>query len=353
MNRTANFADRVYCVDLAKNKFQLHTFSPGGERIAARTYARSKFDAFFADPAKAGALVVMEACASSQYWARRLASRGYRIKLVPPQFVAKQRHGNKTDGNDADAIFAVHRDPRVRPVPVKTLEQQDLCAMHRARELLMKHRTAHINQIRGLLAERGCIAAKGEAGFSDLLARILSQPPAEVTAGLVDTVMLLAEQIRAVEANIDLLDARLKVVRAHSPAAQRLDGIFGVGPVTATAFVGEYGHSVERFADARQFAANIGITPSEHSSGEKRRLGAITKRGNPYLRKLLVQCGQSVVNAAGRRDDAICRFAQRLLAQGKRRNTVIIAVANRLARIIYALFKHQTDYRPNPGLADA
>lgn len=352
MNRTAKSADRVYCVDLAKNKFQVHTFSACGERIAARTYTRSKFDAFFADPVKAGALVVMEACASSQYWARLLVSRGFRVKLVPAQFVARQRHGNKTDGNDADAIFAVHRDPRVHPVPVKSLEQQDLCAIHRAREMLVKHRTAYINQVRGLLAERGCIAAKGDAGFTGLLMRILSEPPAEVTAGLIDTLQVVAEQIAALEASIAALDARLKAVGEHSPIAQRLDGIFGVGPITATALLGEYGHSVARFADARQFAASIGITPSERSSGEKRRLGAITKRGNSYLRTLLVQCGQAVVNAAGRRDDAICGFAQRLLAQGKHRNTVIIAVANRLARIIYALLKHQTDYRPNPGRGD-
>lgn len=353
MNRTANFADRVYCVDLAKNKFQVHTYSPAGERIGARTLSRAKFDAFFANPTHVGALVVMEACASSQYWARRLLERGYRTKLVPAQFVAKQRHGNKTDGNDADAIYAVHRDPRVRPVPVKSLEQQDLCAMHRARELLSKHRTACINHVRGLLAERGCVAARGDAAFKGLLAQVLGSPPAEVTDELVITIALMAEQIHVLESQLDAIDARLKVVRAQSPAVQRLDGIFGVGCITSTAMIGEYGHNVARFADARQFAASIGITPSEHSSGEKRRLGGITKRGNPYLRKLLVQCAQTVVNNAERRDDAICRFAQRLRAQGKHRNTVILAVANRLARIIYAVLKHQSEYRPNPGLANA
>lgn len=353
MNRTADFADRVYCVDLAKNKFQVHTYSAAGERLAARTLSRGKFDEFFADPKHVGALVVMEACASSQYWARRLLERGYQVKLVPAQFVAKQRYGNKTDGNDADAIFAVHRDPRVRPVPVKSLEQQDLCAMHRARELLSKQRTACINHVRGLLAERGCVAARGDAAFKGLLAQVLGDPPAEVTDGLVITIARMAEQLQVLQAQLDAFDAHLKRVHAQSPMAQRLDGIFGVGHITATAFVGEYGHNVARFADARQFAANIGITPSEHSSGEKRRLGAITKRGNPYLRKLLVQCAQAVVNAADRRDDAICRFAQRLRAQGKHRNSVIIAVANRLARIIYALIKHQGEYQPNPGQANA
>lgn len=317
------------------------------------TPSRGKFDAFFADPRRAGALLVFEACASSQYWARTLLARNYRVKQVPATFVAKQRHGNKTDGNDADAIYALHRDPRVRPVPVKSLEQHDICATHRARELLSKHRTACIKHVRGLLAERGRVAAQGDAGFAELLTRILANPPAEVTAELAITITLMAEQLHVLQAQIHVLDARLQGVRAQSPIAQRLDGIFGVGHITATAFVGEYGHNVARFADARQFAAYIGITVSERASGEKRRLGAITKRGNPCLRKLPVQCAQAVVNVAGRRGDAIGRFAQRSITQRKRRDTVVIAAANRLARVIYALPKHPSEYPPNPGLGIA
>lgn len=347
MNITAIATQRVYCVDLAKNKFQVHVFSPTAERAQQRTLSRAKFDEFFRDPAKAGGLVVMEACASGHHWSRRLQRRGFRTKLVPAQFVAKQRHGNKTDGNDADAIFAVHRDPRVRPVPVKTLEQQDLCAEHRVRELLVHQRTQYINQARGLLAERGCIAARGHGGFAELLDRVAHHPSEEVTPQLADLIRLIAEQIRGVNAQIDVIQAHLKRALAGSASAQRIDRIFGIACITATAFAGEYGSGVDRFADARQFAAGIGITPSEHSSGEKRRLGRITKRGNPYLRKLLVQCAQSVLTASARRDDAICVFARRLLAQHKPRNTVIVAIANRLARIIYAVIKHQTDYHPS------
>lgn len=346
MKRTAIAAGRVYCVDLAKNKFQVHVYTPSGERLQQRTLSRVGFDKFFLDPAKAGGLVVMEACASAHHWARRLIERGYRIKLVPPQFVAKQRHGNKTDGNDADGIFAVHRDPRVRPVPVKSLEQQDVCAQHRLRELLVKQRTQCINQARGLLAERGCIAARGDGGFVELLHRVASEPGAEVTATLAELLVLIVEQIRAIDARIAVLEARLSATLQRSPEAQRIDGIFGIGVVTATAFAGEYGGNVERFADARQFAASLGITPSEHSSGETRRLGAITRRGNPYLRKLLVQCAQTILNST-HRDDAICVFGRRLLEKPKRRGSVIVAIANRLARIIYAVIKHGSDYRPN------
>lgn len=353
MNRTTKASDFVYCVDLAKNKFQVHVFSSCAERLQARTLSRTKFDQFFADPSRAGGLVVMEACASSHYWSRCLQQRGYRTKLVPPQFVAKQRLGNKNDGNDADGIYAVHCDARVRPVPAKTLEQQDLCAMHRVRELLVGQRTQYVNQVRGLLAERGCVAARGAVGFTELLRCLAEHPTPEVTPSLAQLIGLVAQQIHQIDAQIAVIEDQLQAVLATSPVAQRIDTVFGVGVITATAFAGEYGACLNRFADARQFAASIGITPSENSSGDKRRLGAITKRGNPYLRRLLVQCAQSVLQSSQRRDDALCLLARRLLAKHKLRNTVVVAVANRLARIIYAVMKHGDVYRPNPSASPA
>lgn len=344
MNRTANTCGRVHCVDLAKNKFQAHVYSAAGERIQQRTLSRARFDQLMAE-ARGGELVVMEACGSSHFWARRLERRGFRVKLVPAQFVAKQRLGNKTDGNDADGIYAVHRDPRVRPVPVKTAGQQDMCALHRLRELLVQQRTQYVNQARGLLAERGCVAPKGDRGFAELLSRVAAHPTEEVTPALLEVIKLLQEQIAQISKQITAVESRMGAALRDSAVAQRIDTIFGVGLVTSTGFAAEYGQGVGRFADARQFAASIGIAPSEHSSGETRRLGRITKRGNPYLRRLLVQCAQSVLMASNRRDDPICRLARRLLAQGKPRNTVVIAVANRLARIIFAVIKHGTEYR--------
>ncbi len=359
MNRNAIAHATVYCVDLAKNKFQVHGFSASGERLLQATFSRSQCDAFFGGSstsrkvgkppvAKLGARVVMEACGGGHYWGRCLQGRGYAPKLVPPQFVAKQRLGNKNDGNDADAIFAVHGDARVRPVPIKTVAQQDLCAQHRVRELLVSQRTQYINQVRGLLAERGWVAVRGQAGFAELLARVAEQAPtAEVTATMAELIDVIAQQIRRVNTEIAALEGRLSQALAESPVAQRIDSIFGVGLVTATAFAGEFGDHVERFADARQFAASIGITPSEHSSGEQRKLGHITKRGNPYLRKLLVQCAQSILRAQARHDDATCVLARRLLEKNKHHNAVVIALANRVARIIYGVIKHKTDYQPH------
>lgn len=337
----------TYCVDLAKNKFQVHAFNVHGECVKRSTLSRAKFDAFFAKPKLAGALVVMEACASSNYWARLFLTRGLQVKLVPAQFVAKQRIGNKNDGNDADGIYAVHRDVRVRPVPIKTLEQQDLCAEHRLRELLVGQRTQCINQARGLLAERGCVASKGDKGFAELLQQVEARSHAEISDGLCLIIRQLAAQIETINQQIDQIEKRLAALARTSSQVQQLQSIHGVGMVTATAFAAEYGGRVDRYADARQFAASIGTCPREDSSGETRRLGSITKRGNPYLRKLLAQGAQSVIASSHRRDDQICRLARRLL-EHKSHNHVVIAVANHLARIIYAVIKHGQPYRPQP-----
>jgi transposase len=349
MNRSA---ERVYCVDLAKDKFQVNGYSRDGVRLRQKSLKRSQFDKFFSVQYSAGTRVVMEACGSSHYWARQLASRGYEVKLVPPQFVAKQRIGNKNDGNDADGIHAVDRDARVRPVPVKTLEQQDLSAAHRLRDLWVRQRTASINQMRGLLAERGCVSARGERGVEALLKRLDQPVQGEITPALVELLRELKGQIADLDARIAGSDRHLAQVAREHPVALQVDSIRGVGPVIATAVVAKFGKDVSRFADARQFAASLGVTPTEHASGQKQYLGSITKRGDPYLRRLLVQGAQSVVRHSGRNDDPISQIARRLLER-KPRNAVVVAIANRLARIIYAVIKHGTPYRYGPAAAHA
>jgi transposase len=346
-------AEPVYAVDLAKNKFQVHVFSMSGERLQRGTFSRTRFDRYFADPHRTRGLVVMEACASSNHWARRLQGRGYRTRLVPPQFVAKQRMGNKTDGNDADGIYAVHQDARVRSVPVKSVEQQDLAALHAWRDLSIRQRTQLLNHVRGQLGERGCVAGKGRPAFNEMIARVQAAgPDGEITDRFLAVIGLVLEQIDRLDTQISMVDDTLEATVAGSAIAQLLDSIHGVGAIIATAFAAEYDGHVDRFADARQFAAGIGVTPREHSSGERRRLGAITKRGNPYLRRLLVQGAQSVIMACRRRDDALSRLARRLLER-KPRNTVVVAIANRLARIIYAVLKHKAPYRPHPRAVTA
>lgn len=336
----------TYCVDLAKYKFQVHSFSARGEVLQRRTLTRAKFDELFSNPKTTRGLVVMEACSSSQYWARRFVRLGFEARLLPAQFVAKHRIGNKNDGNDADAVWAAHQDARVKSVPVKTVEQQDACAWHRLRERLIGERTQCVNQIRGLLAERGQVAAKGGSGLAALVAST-HELSDEVTPVLARMIGMIQEQIEHLDRQLDAIEAELHATVKRDPVARRVMTIHGLGVITSTAMAAETGGRVERFADARQFAASIGITPKENSTGETWRLGPITKRGNPYLRRLLVQCAQSVVQACRSRPDAISKFARRLLDdKQKRHNTVVVAVANHLARIVYAVIKHGEDYRP-------
>jgi len=339
-------ADPVYCVDLAKNVFEVHTFARSGACTRTERLSRRKFAAKFTNAHTPRGTLVMEACGSANYWNRRFAGHGYGTVLVPAQFVAKRRVGNKNDGNDADAIYAVYRDPRIQPVPVKTLKQQDLAALHRVRELLVSQRTQCMNQIRGLLGERGAVEPTGPRGLHRLLQRINQEDLPQVTPSLQYLVAIVHEHLDQIQSHLKCVEQELEHARQGSALAQRVQTIFGVGPVTATACVAEYAGGVDRFRDSRQFAASLGITPREHSSGEKRRRGAVTRRGNPYLRTLLVQCANIIVNLRNRRDDALCKLARHLMERGKRRSVVVVAIANRLARSIYAVIKHETVYTP-------
>ncbi|MNZ80469.1 Transposase IS116/IS110/IS902 family protein [compost metagenome] len=335
----------VHCVDLAKDKFQVHSFSHSGECLKQRTLTRTQFVHLFADPQQPRGLIVMEACASASHWCRRFEALGHRTRQLPAQFVAKHRLGSKNDGNDADAIHVTHRDSRVRSVPTKTLAQQDLAALHSARQLLLKQRVQLSNQIRGLLAERGCVAGKGERGFQELLSRAAGGDALEVTAPLLTLIGIQLQVLRQLEEQLAVLDRQVEQLARQLPQARLLTSIFGVGPLIATAFVAEHGAGVARYADARQFAASLGLTPREHSSGNSRRLGGITKWGDAYRRRLLIQGASSVVQHCQQHQDPLCELARRLLEGHKCRNVVTTAVANRMARIIYAVLKHGEAYR--------
>lgn len=305
---------------------------------------------------------VMEACGGAYHWGRLLLAQGDDTKLVPPQFVAKQRIGNKNDSNDAAAIFAVHLDGRVHPVPVKTSAQQGQLAVHAARQQLVKSRTAMSNHLRSLLAEQGHVTAKGAASLRTLVNEFTEIDTAIQLDRSVQVVMVsLTAILETLEQQIALLDHQIKQQVDASPQAKRLLQAPGIGPITASAVVAEYGESVRRFADARQFAASLGMAPGEHSSGGKTRLSAITKRGNVYLRKLLVQGAHNVLNSACPKPnskrtlqqqlapetvkgDDLHVFARNLRAR-KPRHVVVMAIANRMARMVYAMLKSNLVYR--------
>lgn len=349
---------RVICVDLSKNHFAVHQFRADGERLSATQMCRSKFERLVRDTQRPRALWVMESCGTSQGWGALLRCLGDEVKLVPPQFVAKLRIGNKNDANDADTIFEVHRNPRVRAVPVKTEAQRDDLATHSLRALLVRHRTALRNALRGMLAERLLIAPKGAGGLAALLAQIDEveevDVPADahpaITPALRKVLKVARDHLEQIDLAIAPLDQEIRAHVRRTPKALALKGVPGIGVISASALSAEYAGGVGRFRDCRQFAANIGLAPGEHSSGGKQHLGPVTRHGNVYLRQLLIQGAQAVVRIAAayderpRPDDLVYRAHQML--KTKPRNVVVVAVANRMARIAFSLLARAAPYRP-------
>lgn len=346
----------VFSVDLAKNKFQVHGFDARGEKRAAKTLKRAQFLPFLeARPERCE--VVMEACGGAHYWGRRLREMGYRVRLIPAQFVKPFVVGNKTDANDADAIFEASRRSSIRPVPVKRIEQQDALLAHATREQWIKMRTALVNQIRGELAERGIVFGKGIAVLRRELRILLA---AEVSGDITQTFQAWLEQRQQDWA---VFDARIKecerLIQRHyqdTAACEQIGEVNGVGLLTATATVALVDQA-RQFQSARHFGAWLGLTPKEHSSGERRILGSLTKRGNLYLRKLFIHGARSVITASLRRRKSGQPLSERdrwIHAVVDRRgfNKACVAVAHKNARIVWALLTTGDCYRP-PALIPA
>lgn len=266
----------TFSVDLAKNKFQVHGFSAVGEKIVAKTLPRAKFLAFLSARSER-CRVVMEACAASHHWARALRSLGFHPELLPAQHVAALVAGEKNDANDADAIYEAANRPKIRRVAIKSESQQDLLALHRVRDRLVRSRTALINQIRGLLAERGVVFAPRTGTLKQALPRWLDGAGGPF-AILIES---LLEAWRSLDQRINHLEGELKAHYRASPACQRIGAVEGIGVIGATAITASVGDA-RAFHSGRQFAAWMGLTPRERSSGERRYLGSITKRGDGY-----------------------------------------------------------------------
>lgn len=332
----------TFAVDLAKSKFQVHGYTVRGEKVVVRTLTRKRFLAFFASrPERCG--VVMEACATAHHWARELSARGYPVQLLPPQHVAALVIGSKNDANDADAIFEASQRPKIRPVPIKSEQQQDVLALHRVRDRLIKQRTALVNQIRSLLGERGVVFDKGTAP----LRRGVAEWRAQAQGALAGVIGDLCEEWQALDRRIARTERCLHEVYRSSPACGLIGDIEGIGELSATAAVAMIGDG-RAFHRGRECAAWLGLTPREHSSGQSRRLGGITKRGDGYLRKLLVHGARSAVLAARHKRDARSRWIQALVAR-RGMNKAVVALANKNARILWALLRTGECYRrPSP-----
>jgi transposase len=331
-------------VDLAKSVFQVAISTVPGRVDQQRRLSRERFRRFFAE--RPSSEVLMEACGTAHHWGRELEALGHRVRLLPPADVARYRDGNKTDRADAIALLEASRNERIDAVPVKTLEQQALTSLHRLRSAYVADRTARINTVRGILREFGHAIPQGACTFV-ARARVAlddEQLPEALKRELgcaLDEIVAFRQKIR------DLTD-RIEAIGDTMPAVEHLRTVPGIGVLTATALVAFVGEP-HRFRSGRHFASYLGLTPRENSSGFRRRLGRISKRGNTYLRMMLTHGARSALLAARRikEPDSLQCWALRVeLRCGHNKATV--ALANRLARIAWRVWCDQRAYEPLP-----
>lgn len=331
-------------VDIAKSVFHIHGVDRHGQVQWRGKYARHKWLDAIEERVPRHAVVGMEACASSHYWARQLQARGYYAKLIAAQFVKPYVKSNKNDRVDAEAICEALGRPNMRFVAVKTAQQQDTQAAHRIREELVSRRTAKANQIRGLAGEYGLSAPVGIQKLKQLLPKWLE----DAENGLSDDFRILladlAEDLRYLDERIRKVTNHIQQGAKKDPAAKRLMTLRGVGPITASALAGALGDGAA-FGKGREFAASLGLTPRQHSTGGRDRLLGISKRGDSYLRKLLVHGARAVIRHAKNRDDSLSRWVNGLSTR-KHLNAVVVALANKTARLAWALTYYRQSYNP-------
>jgi transposase len=323
-------------IDLAKNVFSLHGVDAAGRTLLRRTVRRERLVETVA--ALSPCLIGMEACSGAHEWGRRFEQYGHRVKLMAPKFVAPYRKSGKNDGNDAEAVCEAVTRPSMRFVPVKSAEQQALLALHRVRYGFVVERTAIINRLRGLMAEFGVVLPLRAVTVRRQAAQAAETLP-ELARGAIGD---LLEQLRRLDERIEDYDRQIEQQAKLSEPARRLMAIRGVGATTALALVATVGNARE-FKNGRQFAAWIGLVPNQYSTGGKPRLGHISKRGDAYLRHLLVHGARSVLQTAAGREDRLSRWVRKLQDRRGYYRT-LVAIANKNARIAWALLARDQEY---------
>jgi transposase len=334
-------------VDIAKSVFEVAISQRPGSVSSCHRLTRRRFARFLAE--QAPATVVMEACGMAHGWGREAQARGHTVRLLPPRDVRPYVRGNKTDRSDAKALLEAYRNEAIRPVPVKSVEQHALTGLHRMRATWVATRTSRLNTIRGLLRELGLMIPAGSRQVVPRVWELVAEDASGVPEILRPVLAEAAREVTELERRIGEVEAQLEGIARQSPLVRRLRTIPGVGLLTATAIVASLG-DLKRFPSARHFASSLGLTPREASSGNVRRLGRITKRGDPYLRTLLIHGARSVLHHAKRspQPDHLRAWAlERERARGH--NKAAVAVANKLARIVWATSVRGADYRGRPA----
>jgi transposase len=309
--------------------------------VLRQRLSRGNVLAFFANLPRC--VIGLEACGGAHYWARELTKVGHEVRLMPPQYVRPYVKTNKHDAADADACCEAVQRPGMRFVPVKNEQQQSLLMLHRIRDRLIAERTGTINAIRGHMAEFGMVAAQRDAGLKTLIAIITDGDDVRLPALARELLLLQLEHLRQVEARITALDGRLVRQARDDEACRRLTEAPGIGPVIATAMVATVGNA-RLYSSGRSFAAWLGLTPRQHATGGKERLLGISKRGDGYLRRQLMHGARSLVRLAQGREGHPWAWINALLAR-RPFNVVVAAVANKLARMIWAMLSRGEAYR--------
>ena len=327
-------------VDLAKSVFEVAVSEAPGRVSERKRLSRGGLLAFFAK--RAPAVVLMEACGSAHHWGRELRKMGHEVRLLPPASTAKYRIGNKTDRTDADALLEANRNEKILAVPVKTTQQQSLLSVHRLRLAWMAARTARLNALRGLLREFGVAIPLGAKLVLPRMAEAMAE--GRVPEELHTLLGVSATEIRKLEENVKECDLLLARMARSIPVAAALQEIPGIGPLGSTAIIPAVGDP-HRFRSGRKMSAFFGIVPREHSSGNRRRLGSITKRGDTYVRTVFIHGGRSVLLAAHRRKnlDRLHRWALEV-ERRQGRNRAAVAIANKMVRIAWAVWTRGTRY---------
>ena len=335
-------------IDIANTVFEVAVSTAKGQIQKRHRFTRRQFSTFL-ETVPAGTVVIMEACGSAHHWGRQCQQRGATVRLLPARYVRPYVRRNKTDRTDVEALLEAHRCSGIQAVPVKTIEQQSLQALHRVRVQWQKTRTARINTVRAVCRELGILLPVGTGAAMHRAAALVAATDAALPPLTLQTIRWLLDELAAIETQLTALDRQLtQIARTHYVAARLLQ-VPGIGIVTATALVASVPH-IHAFQRGRQFASWLGVTPSERSSGNRRVLGRMSKQGNRYLRTLLAHGARSVLRAGLARRQRHQPPGRHLadwavdLAERRGRNRATIAVANKLARIVWAVWTRDCDF---------
>jgi len=333
---------------LAKNVFHVHGVDRNEKPVWKRKLKRAEWIKALLEKIGPGCEIGMEACGGAHHWARLLQAKGYTVKLIAPQFVKPYVKSNKNDANDAEAICEAMSRPNMRFVSIKTVAQQDVQAVHRIRAELMEQRNAKANQIRGLVSEYGLVAPTQVSHLRVAIPEWLEDAGNGLTG-------LFRKLLNGMWNDLLSLDQRLKeldheiTALATDPVAQRLQQLRGVGPMIATALLATVGDA-SQFANGRQMAVSLGLTPKQNSSGGKEKLLGISKRGDSYVRCLLVHGARSMISASKGKEDRLSQWVTRI-ASTRHPNVAAVAMANKTARIAWAMIRNGSDYQPELAAA--